>query len=101
YTGRSLHASFWLVIFIADAIAASALMLMPHPVIQFMGGIRLTETEIALCNIAMLATTATIVTFPIWLIGASVVFFRRPKTPAPQWDDTAGFALGPIALPAA
>ena len=47
-TDRDIVFTFLLVMGFADAVAMTAVAVMPKPVVSFMGGIRLTETEAAI-----------------------------------------------------
>lgn len=82
-TGRSGWNSFWLVMLVADLIAAGAALLMPIPVIQLMGGVQLTDAEYLLQDAAVLVRLVTIATLPIWLIGGIVASIKKnlPKAP--------------------
>lgn len=97
-TGRSSWASFWLVMAVADGFASIAAWAAPLPVLQLMGGIQLTEAELTLQAIGFNMRALTILTLPVWVIGALVVRLNIPG----RWDVGAstGAALnrGPMLL---
>ena len=88
FTGRSALRCFWMVMLIADLFAAAALLLTPMPILQIMGGIRLTESEMLLQNVGYTMRVLTIVTLPIWLIGAIVAHAKPTPDPQPPLDFT-------------
>lgn len=60
------------VMLFADSVALVLLKLTPIPVISFMGGIRLSESEDVIFSTAMMVTIVGVCTWPIWLIGALI-----------------------------
>ena len=81
FTGRSATTSCFLVMLVADAVAAIAMVTVPVPTLQVMGGIRLTEAEALLQNIAFMAGAAAFLTAPFWLVGAAVTWFKPVEKP--------------------
>ena len=109
-TGRSAVATFFHVMLLADGMVFFGLSVAKLPLIQFMGGIQLTDAEKYLAGIVVLTAIAAFYSFPLWLIGAIVVFFRprRWNIAAPGqrsgspmvWLVAAGsVAAGLLALP--
>jgi hypothetical protein len=74
-SGRSVVATFFHVMLLADAMVFIGISVAKLPLIQFMGGIRLTESEGFLSGIAFLTTILAIYSFPVWLIGALLALF--------------------------
>jgi hypothetical protein len=62
--------SFFAVMLVGDVLFFGAAVLAPAPVIDFMGGLQLTEEEQLLANVTFAAQFWTFLTFPVWLIGA-------------------------------
>jgi hypothetical protein len=81
-TSRSATSSFFLVMAFADAVALVTIESMPKPIISFMGGVRLTESEAlianATCNVCLLGY----LTAPLWVIGALIAF----ASGKPSWQ---------------
>lgn len=63
----------FVVMLFADSLALFLLTVTPLPVISFMGGIRLSESERLLQGTAVLIGLLGAVTWPLWLIGSIVV----------------------------
>ena len=85
-TGRSAVFSFFLVMLVADAFAAVAMMLVPLPVLQLMGGIRLTESEHLLQGVGFSACVLSVVSLPAWLIAGALA----------RWGEDVPAKLAPI-----
>jgi hypothetical protein len=81
-TGRGLGPSAFLVMAFADAIALTAVYLMPKPVVSFMGGVRLTESEAAVHGATFFVACLGILSAPVWGIGGLVACF----TGKPVWQ---------------
>jgi hypothetical protein len=77
-TGRGVAPALFLVMAFADAVALGAVYLMPKPVINIMGGVRLTESEEAVAGATMLVGCLGGLSAPIWGIGALWAFFGKP-----------------------
>jgi hypothetical protein len=87
-TGRGVAASLFLVMAFADPAALTAVNLMPQPVVSFMGGVRLTESEAAIRGATLLVSFFGILSAPIWGIGGVIAFF----TGQPAWQVPVGRA---------
>jgi hypothetical protein len=61
-----------LVMFCADLIAVAALVFMPKPVINVMGGFRVTDSEKLLGGVTLLVSFLGGCSLPVWLIAALV-----------------------------
>lgn len=70
--GMNAFRVFFLVMLFADIVAFLAILLMPRPVIDVMGGMRYSEREQLLMNISMSVLVLTVLSFPVWLVGALV-----------------------------
>jgi hypothetical protein len=57
------------VMLFAVVVALSLLAMAPLPVISMMGGVRLTESERVLLDVACAVQALAILTFPVWLLG--------------------------------
>lgn len=84
--GRTFRASFFLVMLIVDLFALGAMSQFAGPTLQIMGGIRLRSGEALLSELALLLTVGTLLSIPIWAIGAWLAwpdFYpgRRPAFP--------------------
>ena len=99
-TGRGFGLSFCLVMVFADAIALAALYFTPVPVISFMGGVRLTESESAVAGATMLVGCLGFFSAPIWLIGGLGAFVKRAtwQLPTPTPAETVPVSRGVWAL---
>ncbi len=83
-TGRDLVLSAMQVMAFADAAALLAVYLMPKPVMSYMGGIRLTESEVHIYTAQTVVGVLGILSAPIWAVGAVVACFRgRPAWQVP------------------
>lgn len=76
-TGTRMVAGFILVMVVADGVAIAALRLVPLPIVQIMGGIRLTEGEMLVADITFFATILTFISFPLWAIAAVAVLYGQ------------------------
>src|SRR5205085_9740210 len=84
-TDRGWAPSLFLVMAFADAVALTAVFVMPKPVISVMGGVRLTASERAVAGATFLVSCLGILSAPVWAIGALIVFFSgRPKWQVPH-----------------
>ena len=95
---------------LADCVVLIGLSVAKLPLIQFMAEIQLTDAEEFLAGVVFCTTIVAFVSFPVWLIGAIVAFFRprRWNIAAPGqrsgsrmvWLVAAGsVAAGLLALP--
>ena len=88
FTGRGLVASFFLIMPIADGLAALGLMYMPVPLMSFMGGIPVTPAEHQLSSIHFLALTFTTFSWLVWLLfGVGAYQMHTGRPPALQSTD--------------
>lgn len=60
----------WFVMLFADVVFFAAAMLMPTPVIDFMGGLRQSPQEQAIAGISLMVRVFTVLSAPVWFIGA-------------------------------
>jgi hypothetical protein len=81
-TSRGLGPSLFLVMAFADAVALTAVYLMPKPVVSIMGGVRLTESEQAISGATFCVSCLGILSAPIWGIGGLIAFV----TGQPVWQ---------------
>ncbi|NOX60291.1 MAG: hypothetical protein GXP29_15730 [Planctomycetes bacterium] len=72
--------AFFCVILVADIAMQVALDFAPFPVINFMGGIRVSDTANIVANAASVMTLFGILSLPIWLIGVLVVICKTQPT---------------------
>jgi hypothetical protein len=79
---RGLVSSLFLVMAFADAAALLAVYLAPRPVVSFMAGVRLSDSEQAVLGTTLLVAFVSILWAPIWLIGGAIAFFAGK----PAWQ---------------
>lgn len=90
-TGMTIASSIAAVMLFADSIMLGLLFLTPLPVIEFMGGVRHTESESLLLETAFIVGGLGIVSFPVWSIGYIVALTKRGRTAeTPLCLDTPG-----------
>jgi hypothetical protein len=77
--GYGLSSAAFLVMALADMEVLIALQFLPVPLIDLMGGIRLTESEALMKKVACSVCQFASFSLPVWLIGAVVV--RRMYRP--------------------
>jgi len=82
-TGRSFKAMFGHVMLFADIAVIVALFATPIPIIDIMGGIRLTPAETVLQNTAVLIGVAAFVSLPVWLVVGIGVLARKTRWEIP------------------
>ena len=108
-TGRSVVATFFQVMLLADGVVWLGLSVAKLPLIQFMALIALTDAEQFVADTVCLTRVVAFLSFPVWLIGAIVAFFRprcwnvtepaRPSGSRIVWLVAAGsVAAGLLAL---
>ncbi len=85
-TGSRAIPSFFLVMAFADAVAVTAVALMPKPVFALMGGVRQTESEALIAAATFQVMALGILTAPVWGIGALIAFANG----TPVWQVPAG-----------
>ncbi len=103
-------AAVMLVMLVADALALIAVTAMPKPIIEFMGGVHLTEAEHMIVGVTFMTYFFGILSAPIWLLGSvvSLVVARPNWAPVPNdnapraglgvWLVALGSVAGGIAL---
>lgn len=84
FWGCGFKAAFMCVMLIADIMMLVALAIAPFPVINLMGGIRLTGLTEVVANTAFTMQFLGACTLPIWLLGVFVIYFERN----PSWKLT-------------
>ncbi len=84
-------AALMIVMLFADVVALALLAIVPVPVFSIMGGIRLTESEQVLLSVSFNVKLLGILTFPIWAIGALLLFVPSRK-PGGPWTPIDEFA---------
>lgn len=78
--GIGFFTALFVVMLFADTVAVILLAMTDLPIVAIMGGIRLSESESALYSTVMLLRVLTVISWPVWLIGAGVAVFRQqPK----------------------
>lgn len=80
--GVPARAAFFPVMLFADASALVGLALSPQPLFSFMGGIRLSPTELLVRSTHLLAVEACVLTGLIWIIGTYIACSFDPDTPS-------------------
>src|SRR5262249_10892210 len=94
-TDRVFWLSFCLVMVFADAVALTAVYYVPKPVIPFMGGVRLTESEAAVASATLWVGCLGFFSAPLWVGGALMAFFAvRSKWQVPPLPESASSAWG-------
>ncbi|MBT4867512.1 MAG: hypothetical protein HON53_20600 [Planctomycetaceae bacterium] len=83
---RSAVSAFFVVMLFADTVAMFVFWLTPLPILNFMGGIRLTESEQVIQATGFLVRFLGTVSLPVWLIGASVNAVRSRRKAAGTGD---------------
>jgi hypothetical protein len=81
-TSRNVMSSLFLVMAFADAAALTAVYMIPKPIINFMAGIRPTDSERAIWGATFLVGFLGILSAPLWGIGGVVALF----TGKPVWQ---------------
>jgi hypothetical protein len=99
-----LGGRFWAVLMpvmlFADVLAIVALLFVPMPIVTFMGGIRLTESEQIIIGTVHLLRLLGCASLLIWLIGTTVIAtYRRRWTPGLSPSTVEGsVSIGPWLL---
>lgn len=91
--------SFFFVMLFADAVVFAAVVVVGAPVIDVMGGVRHSDREMLLNGVKIVVMMLSLLTAPVWIIGAIVAFMSI----RPRWLDLGRPASGgaPRALLAA
>ncbi len=104
-TNRPVAPCLFLVMAFADAVALVAVSYIPKPVIAFMGGVRLTESEAAVQGATLIVGCLGGLSAPVWGIGALAMFFAvrakwqvvpAPPEPAPVARGVWGLAASSL-----
>lgn len=74
-TGRSLHAALFVVLMISDIAVQVAISFVPVPIMQFMGGVRLTESDLMLQGTTFLLRIVGILGLLILVPATLLVLF--------------------------
>ena len=69
----SKAAAFFVVMLFADAVALASLTVVPIPIIQFMGGVRLTESERLIQQTALMIGVWGTLSLLVWFLGTVAV----------------------------
>lgn len=95
--GYRVLAALFLVMTLADLEALLALRFVPVPIINVMGGIRLTESERMMQSAALIVLQAGVCSLPIWLTGAA--WACVVSKPAWQVDPALRAKASPVSRP--
>lgn len=75
--GASFVAAFWLVMLFSDTVALAILYFTPLPILNIMGGIRLSDSEQVMQAVSLLAGSAGVFSWPVWFLGAGFIIASR------------------------
>ncbi len=89
--GASVVAAFWLVMLFADTVALAILYLTPVPILNLMGGIRLSESETAIQSVALLIGFAGVISWLVWFCGVCMIIANRAR----DWKPLSTEAIPP------
>jgi hypothetical protein len=76
-TNRSVWASIFLVMAFADAVALFAVWQMPAPVVEIMGGVRQTESEVLVGVVTFYVGCLGFLSAPFWAVGGLIAFTKK------------------------
>lgn len=96
--GVKWFAAFMPVMLFADTLALAALFVVPLPIFQIMGGVRLTESEQAIQGAAFTIGFLGGISWLVWFIGTSTVAYRKQQTDVTDLPTPTGISLGLKAL---
>ena len=71
------------VLLFGDAVMLSAISFVPVPILQFMGGIRLTETEVVMRDTVLLLRIVGVPGLVLFVIGYAMAFQKQPPWEPP------------------
>lgn len=104
YLARWFSAMFVVMLF-ADTVLLTLLFHTPLPVVSFMGGVRLTESEAIISATSRSVGLLGMLSLPIWLIGSAAVIWNKVFEPyqvradrEPPAVSISAWALGIVAL---
>ena len=67
------------VLLFADSVLLFLLAYMPRPILNVMGGVRMTESERTLASVTLFVQAIGMLAYPFWVIGSGIVFcFGQP-----------------------
>ena len=66
---------FPIVMLFADSVLLFLLAYMPRPILDVMGGVRLTDSERTLAGLTLFVQVVGMLAFPFWVIGSGIVFY--------------------------
>ena len=68
-----------IVMLFADSVLLVLLAYMPRPILNVMGGVRLTDSERTLASLTLFVQVVGMLAYPFWVIGSGIVFcFGQP-----------------------
>jgi hypothetical protein len=88
--------SFFLVMLFADTVLLTVAAMLPVPVVQFMGGVRLTESESLIQGVTLSVHVLGGLSWPIWLLGVLVLLARWRRGMRYRWTISAGERPGQV-----
>jgi hypothetical protein len=91
--GYKVWEALCLVMTFADGVALAVLYLTPLPIINVMGGVRLSESEHVIQDTAFLVGCSGLLTLTIWLVGSLAAVARA----TPAWQAPPAPPAGPPA----
>jgi hypothetical protein len=92
--GVKWFAAFIPVMLFADTLALAALFVVPLPIFQIMGGVRLTESEHAIQGAAFTIGFLGGISWLVWFIGTSTIAYRKQPTDVTELPTAAGTSVG-------
>ncbi|MDA7979519.1 MAG: hypothetical protein MPJ50_12205 [Pirellulales bacterium] len=84
---RSIVASFFVVMFFADNVVLFLGGCAPVPLLNVMGGIRLTESETLMASVTFGVVMLALFTWPLWLVGAFIASLRMYRGTRCSWEE--------------
>jgi hypothetical protein len=94
---RVIAVLLMVVMLFASAVTIALLNYTPLPVISIMGGVRLTESERVIAEIAFMLQILTPLALPVWLIAGLIALFSSPQWQRQFGVDTPnGRVTGPL-----
>ena len=104
-------AAFMVIMLFADTLVLTLLSIVPLPLFNIMGGIRLSESEQVIASMAFQTQILGMLSWPVWLLGSLIAFRSRPdwslaREPLPEVESgwlrlvaVAMIAVGLLLLP--
>jgi hypothetical protein len=84
--------AIFLVLLFADGLALTLLNFLPVPLIDIMGGLRLSPSQEVLRDVACIVCQVLVLSLPVWIVGG-IVAARRSR---PSWQASLGTPSGAI-----